>query len=214
MNIQRAFYFIFGLLCFGLTGLAVAEITEGKDYTVLSPAHPVESDAQHIEIIEFFWYGCPHCNDLNPHLHRWLENKPTDVEFRYVPAIFRDSWAPGAKIFYTLESMGLTQPLHDRVYNAIHREKINLSKDAILFDWIERQGISRDEFISVYNSFTVQNQTNRAAQIIRQYGLRGVPALIIDGRYVTSGKAGGLPQDTISVLEQLIEKVRKERKGL
>lgn len=209
---------IFLLLSFIAVNLAEiltvqAEITEGKDYTVLSPPQPTDSDTQHVEVIEFFWYGCPHCSDLNPYLSRWLENKPADVEFHFVPAIFRNNWVPAAKTFYALESLGLTQALHDRIYHAVHREKIDLSKESTLFDWIGKQGVDRDKFISAYNSFTVQNQASRAAQMTRQYKLTGVPALVVGGKYVTSGKAGGLPQDTIPVLNQLIEKVRAENKN-
>lgn len=193
--------------------IAHAEIVEGRDYTVLSTAQPTESDPKHIEVIEFFWYGCPHCSDLHPYISRWLENKPVDVAFRFVPAIFRNNWVPGAKTFYTMESLGLTQTLHDKVYHAIHREKTDLSKEVVLFDWVAKQGIDRDRFVSAYNSFTVQNQANRSAQMTRQYKLTGVPALVVDGKYLTSGKAGGTPQDTISVLNQLIEKVRAEKKS-
>ncbi|MCC6917138.1 thiol:disulfide interchange protein DsbA/DsbL [Nitrosomonas sp.] len=215
MAVRKLFFFLLSIAAVNLawTLTARAEIVEGKDYTVLSAPQPTDSDAQHVEVIEFFWYGCPHCNDLHPYLDRWLENKPADVEFHFVPAVFRNNWVPAAKTFYALESLGLTQTLHDRIYHAIHREKMDLSKESALFDWIGKQGVDRDKFIGAYNSFTVQNQANRAAQMTRQYKLTGVPALVVGGRYVTSGKAGGLPQDTVSVLNQLIEKVREENKS-
>lgn len=215
MNTNKIICFLLSFIIVNLAGILIshAEIIEGKDYTVLSSPQPTESESQYIEVIEFFWYGCPHCSDLHPYLNRWLENKPADVAFRYVPAIFRNNWAPAAKTFYALESLGVTQTLHDKIYHAIHREKVDLSKDAVLFDWIEKQGIERDKFISAYNSFSVQNQTNRSIQMTRQYKLTGVPALVVDGRYLTSGKMGGTPQDTISVLNQLIKKVREEKKA-
>ncbi|MBE7527750.1 MAG: thiol:disulfide interchange protein DsbA/DsbL [Burkholderiales bacterium] len=213
MTAKRIIFFLLSFIVMSLAGMmaAQAEIVEGKDYTVLSSPLPVESDAQHIEVLEFFWYGCPHCNDLHPHLEHWLKNKPADVDFRFVPAIFRNNWIPGAKIFYAMESLGLTQTLHDKVYHAIHRDKTDVSKESVLFDWVAKQDVDRDKFVGAYNSFTVQNQANRAAQLTRQYKLTGVPALVVDGKYVTSGKAGGTPQDTVSVLNQLIEKVRAER---
>lgn len=215
MAIRKIIFFLLSFTVVSLAGIlpAQAEIVEGKDYMVLSTPQPTDSDAQHIEVLEFFWYGCPHCSDLHPYLNRWLENKPADVEFHFVPAIFRNNWMPAAKTFYALESLGLTKALHDKIYHAIHREKIDLSKEPILFDWIGKQGVDRDKFISAYNSFTVQNQASRAAQMTRQYKLTGVPALVVGGRYVTSGKAGGLPQDTVLVLDQLIEKVRQENKS-
>jgi len=213
MTAKRIVFFLLSFIVMSLAGTvaAQAEIVEGRDYTVLSSPLLVESDTQHIEVLEFFWYGCPHCNDLHPHLGRWLENKPADVDFHFVPAIFRNNWISGAKTFYAMESLGLTQTLHDKVYHAIHREKTDLSKESVLFDWIEKQGVDRDKFVGAYNSFTVQNQANRAAQMTRQYKLTGVPALVVDGKYVTSGKIGGTPQDTVSVLNQLIKKVRAER---
>lgn len=215
MAIRKIICFLLSFFVMNLAEVLIAhaEIVEGRDYTVLSTAQPTESDPKHIEVIEFFWYGCPHCSDLHPYISRWLENKPVDVAFRFVPAIFRNNWVPGAKTFYTMESLGLTQTLHDKVYHAIHREKTDLSKEVVLFDWVAKQGIDRDRFVSAYNSFTVQNQANRSAQMTRQYKLTGVPALVVDGKYLTSGKAGGTPQDTISVLNQLIEKVRAEKKS-
>ncbi|ABI59846.1 thiol:disulfide interchange protein DsbA/DsbL [Nitrosomonas eutropha] len=214
MNVKKIICFLLGFVAINLAGILTvhAEIIEGKDYKVLSTPQLTETESQQIEVIEFFWYGCPHCSDLNPYLGRWLESKPADVEFRYVPAIFRNNWAPAARLFYAIESLGLGEILHDKIYHAVHHEKTDLSKEETLFNWIEQQGVERDKFIGAYNSFTVQNQANRAAQITRQYQLTGVPALVIDGKYLTSGKAGGLPQDTISVLNQLIEKVREERK--
>jgi thiol:disulfide interchange protein DsbA len=214
MNAKRIARFFLNLIIVIMAGtsLAHAEIIEGKDYTVLPTPQPTENE-QYIEVIEFFWYGCPHCNDLHPHLSSWLENKPADVKFRYVPAIFRNTWAPAAKTFYAMESLGITQQLHEKLYHAIHRDKIDLSKDNVLFDWIERQGIKRDQFINAYNSFSVQNQINRSAQMTRQYNLTGVPALVVDGKYLTSGKISGTPRDTISILDQLIEKVRQEKKA-
>lgn len=215
MNVRKTICFLLSFIVIGLVGTltARAEIVEGRDYKVLSTPQPTEGESQQIEVIEFFWYGCPHCSDLNPYLARWLKNKPADVEFRYVPAIFRNNWAPAARTFYAIESLGLGEVLHDKIYHAVHRDKINLSQEGTLFSWIAKQGVERDQFVGAYNSFTVQNQANRAAQMTRQYQLTGVPALVIDGKYLTSGKAGGIPQDTISVLNQLIEKVREERKA-
>lgn len=190
--------------------LAHAEIIEGRDYIVLASPQPTE-DQRSIEVIEFFWYGCPHCYDLHPHIDNWRKNAPKDVKFRYVPAIFRANWTPAAKTFYAMEVLGVTKELHDKIYKAIHRDKIDLSKETVLFDWIEKQGIEREKFINAYNSFSVQNQVARASQMIRQYKLTGVPALVVEGKYLTSGKMSGTPGDTIQVLNELIDKARKDR---
>ncbi|MBA4141536.1 MAG: thiol:disulfide interchange protein DsbA/DsbL [Nitrosospira sp.] len=189
---------------------ARAEIVEGRDYTVLS--HPQPADGgKSIEVIEFFWYGCPHCYQLHPRIKAWLKRMPDDATFRYVPAVFRPTWVPGAKTFYALEALGARDMLQDKVYDAIHLDKIDLSRDEVLFDWIAKQGIERQKFIDAYNSFSVQNQVSRATRMSKDYGLSGVPAVVVDDRYLTSGSMGSTPEDTIRTLDALIEKVRKER---
>lgn len=210
MNKLFKFFLVFITLSLSGILLAHAEIIEGRDYIILANPQPTE-DQRSIEVIEFFWYGCPHCYELHPHIDNWRKTAPKDVKFRYVPAIFRANWTPAAKTFYAMEALGITKELHDKVYKAIHRDKIDLSKEAVLFDWIEKQGIEREKFINAYNSFSVQNQVARVSQMIRQYKLTGVPALVIEGKYITSGKMSGTPRDTIQVLNELIDKARKER---
>ena len=210
MNKLFKFFLVFITLNFSGILLARAEIIEGRDYIVLATPQPTE-DQRSIEVIEFFWYGCPHCYELHPHIDNWRKNAPKDVKFRYVPAIFRANWTPAAKTFYAMEALGFTKEVHDKLNKAIHRDKIDLSKEAVLFDWIEKQGIERAKFINAYNSFSVQNQVAKVSQMIRQYKLTGVPALVVEGKYITSGKMSGTPRDTIQVLNELIDKARKDR---
>ncbi|QOJ23835.1 MAG: thiol:disulfide interchange protein DsbA/DsbL [Gammaproteobacteria bacterium] len=211
MNRQTLAVF-FLVLSFGLINLSTAhaDIVEGKDYSVLAKPQPME-DSNKIEVLEFFWYGCPHCYSLHPLLKTWLANIPGDVNFHYVPAILRPNWVPAAKIFYAVEALGLTGTLHDKVYDAIHRDKIDLNNESVLFDWVEKQGIDKKKFENAYQSFAVQNQVSRSTQMSRQYQLNGVPTLIINGKYLTSGRMGGTPQDTIKTLDALLEKIRKEK---
>ncbi len=212
MSRRHLWFFLMLLLSSGwMTWSNVhAEIVEGKDYTVLSKPQSTQN-SQKIEVLEFFWYGCPHCDSLHPHLKSWLKSLPDDVSFTYVPATLRPNWATGAKIFYTLQAAGMLDALHDKAYDAIHRGKIDLNNESVLFDWIEKQGVDRKKFENTYQSFGVQNQVARSSQLTRQYQLNGVPALVIDGKYLTSGRMGGTPQDTIKTLNELLEKVRKER---
>ena len=212
MNSLRSLAAVLFLVGTSVTGISAAraEIVEGTDYAVLTQPRPTDSDGK-IEVLEFFWYGCPHCNELHPRIKTWLKQKPKDVNFRYVPAIFRSNWIPGAKTFYALEALGETDRLHDKVYEAIHRDKIDLTKDEVLFDWMAKQGIDRKKFVDVYNSFAVQNQASRSTHMSKDYGLTGVPAVVVDGRYLTSGRMGSTPEDTIRTMDELIEKVRKER---
>ena len=212
MNLLRALATLLLLTGMSVVGIssARAEIVEGRDYTVLS--HPQPADEKSIEVIEFFWYGCPHCYELHPRIKAWLKRMPNDVSFRYVPAVFRANWIPGAQTFYALEALGVRDKLHDNVYDAIHRDKIDLTKDEVLFDWIAKQGVDRQKFIDAYNSFAVQNQVTRTTRMSKDYGWSGVPAVVVDGKYVTSGRMGSTPDDTIRTMEELIEKVRKTRK--
>lgn len=212
MNLKRMLTGLILLAGAGLIAMsgARAEIVEGRDYTVLASPKPTET-GKNIEVIEFFWYGCPHCNELHPHLKAWQKRAAKDVSFRYVPAVARASWVPGAKTFYALDTLGLVNEMHDKVFDAIHDDKIDLGKEDVLFDWIVRQGIDRKKFVDVYNSFAVQNQATRSAQMLKEYSLTGVPALVVNGKYVTSGRMGSTPQENIRILESLIEKVRKEK---
>lgn len=196
----------------GFTGIpsAYAELVEGRDYTVLFNPQPTESGKK-IEVLEFFWYGCPHCSDLHPHLKAWLKKMPKDVSFRYVPAIFRANWVPGAKTFYALDALGLKDKLHDKVYDAIHLDNLDLTNEEVLFGWVAKQGVDRKKFTEAYASFAVQNLASRSAQMSKDYTLSGVPALVVDGKYLTSGKMGGTAQETLKILDELIVKVRKEK---
>src|SRR5688500_20058370 len=135
MNSLRLFAAVLLLIGIGMLGAsgAHAEISEGRDYSLLP--HPQPTSGGKIEVLEFFWYGCPHCYELHPRIKAWLKRKPDDVSFRYVPAVFRSSWAPAAKTFYALEALGEKDRLHDKVYDAIHRNGIDLSKEDVLFDW-------------------------------------------------------------------------------
>lgn len=214
MNQRNSLAVFVLVLCFGLITIssASAEVVDGKDFTILKNPQPTQ-DSSKIEVLEFFWYGCPHCYSLHPHLKTWLLNVPGDVSFRYVPAILRPNWVAAAKAFYAIEAMGIINELHDKIYDAIHRDKIDLNNEAVLFDWIEKNGVDKKKFENTYNSFSVQNQVARSTQMTRQYQLSGVPALVVNGKYLTSGRMGGTPQDTIKTLEALTNKVRNENAG-
>lgn len=211
MKANQIFIALFLLFSANIASLPAisAEIIEGKDYVILTNPQPTK-DNEKIEVLEFFWYGCPHCDHLHPHIKTWLKDKPDDVSFYHVPTIFRPSWVPGAKLFYAIEAIQASEKLHSKVFDAIHREKIDLDKEPILFNWIEKQGIDREKFEKAYHSFSVQNQVARSTQMSRQYQLTGTPSIVVNGKYLTSGSMGGSPENTIKILEKLIEKARNE----
>ena len=129
---------------------------EGHDYARVKNTQPVTTGKK-VEVLEFFWYRCPHCFQLEPGLATWLKKLPKDAQIRRVPAVFRDDWAPGAKIYYTLEQMGLLDRLHNKVFDAYHVENINLNDPAVLGGWIAKQGVDRKKFEAIYNSFSTQS---------------------------------------------------------
>jgi len=192
----------------GASRLVRAAPQAGRDYRLLS--RPLESDAAgKIDVTEFFWYGCPHCFDLEPILDRWLKKAPADVEFRRVPAIFQERWAPGAKLYYALESLGQLQRLHNEAFDAIHVQRLPLQDEKVLFDWVEKKGLDRKKFQETYASFAVQTKTGRAQQLTRASGIEGVPAVIVDGRYQATG--GKNYDEMMVIVDQLVQKARSER---
>lgn len=183
-----------------------AALTE-KDYREIKPAQTTE-DGPKIEVIEFFWYGCPHCYELEPTLKKWLALKPDDVTFRRVPAIFRQSWVPGAQTFYTLETMGELDRLHTKVFDAIHIERQPFNDMAAIGGWMSKNGVDAKKFEDTAKSFAVSGKVQRAQQMSAAYQLTGVPALVVDGKYIALGNSF---DGMIAIVDQLIERAREER---
>ena len=189
-----------------MSGTAFAAVELGKDYKLLNPPQP--TSAKKIEVLEFFFYGCSHCFDLHKPLSMWEKTMPKDVELTYVPTIFRDSWEPMARTFYTLESLGQLHQLHDALYKAWNVDNNALSDEAKILDFVAPRGVDRAKFSAAYNSFSMQSKVVRAKQMIRSYGIAGTPTLVVNGKYLITGLQ---PADTIRVLNEVIEMARKER---
>jgi thiol:disulfide interchange protein DsbA len=188
------------------------EAFEGHDFARLKNPQPVAT-GQKIEVLEFFWYRCPHCFQLEPALNTWLKTLPKDAQVRRVPAVFRDDWMPGAKLYYTLEQMNLLGRLHDKVFDAYHVENLNLNDPAVLGGWIAKQGVDRKKFEGIYNSFSTQSKATQGARLATTYAIGGVPAFIIDGKYLTTVSMAGGQARLFEVLDQLIVKARAERRA-
>ena len=201
----------FAAAVFSLSALAAGpEAFEGHEYARLKNPQPVATGSK-VEVLEFFWYRCPHCFQLEPGLNAWLKTLPRDAQVRRVPAVFRDDWMPGAKLYYTLEQMNLLDRLHHKVFDAYHVENINLNDPAVLGGWIAKQGVDRKKFEGIYNSFSTQSKATQGAQLATAYAISGVPAFIIDGKYTTSVSMAGSQARLFEVLDQLIVKARAER---
>ena len=191
-----------------VAGAVHAEVLFGKDYTMLNPIQP--SPTSKIEVLEFFFYECPHCFHLHPFIAKWEKSKAPDVEISYVPTIFRESTEPLVYAYYALEGMGQIQQLDDAIYQAIHVSQINLYDLDTIGAFVGKHGVDRAKFEAAYHSFSVQSKVTRAKQMIRSYGIQGTPTLVVDGKYVITGLQ---PEDTIRVLNAVIAKVRAERLG-
>ncbi len=205
---------IFAALCFGLlwSAPARAELELGKQYTLVSPSQPTES-GKNVEVLEFFSYACPHCHDLEPVLNPWVKKLPGDVTFRRVPAVFSDKWLILARVFYAAEALGQLDRLHPAIFNAMHVDHLDLTNEKILLEWVGKNGLDSKKFMETYNSFAVQGKAQRAKQLTRSFAVTGVPALVVDGKYMTSASQTGSNERLLPALDELIKKARQERGG-
>lgn len=179
------------------------------DYRVISP-QPTDPKGP-IEVIDFFWYGCPYCNRLQPALERWIRNKPADVVVRRIPAVLRDNWAPHARIYYTLEALGEAERLHQQVYHGYHVEELFMSRPEVMSDWAVRHGIARERWDAAYHSPEVIRKVAEASRLTRAYDVTGTPTLVVDGRYLTSGNMAETLDGLIPIVNGLVIRVRAIR---
>ncbi|HWG76371.1 MAG TPA: thiol:disulfide interchange protein DsbA/DsbL [Steroidobacteraceae bacterium] len=173
--------------------------TPGTNYTVLSPAQPTDAAPGRVQVIEIFWYGCPHCYALDPYLESWLKSKPGYVDFVRVPIMWGDVHRSHARLFYTLQALGKLDELHTQVFDEIHQHNDPLyvqgNPQATLqaqLKFAVAHGISAAAFTNAYNSFGVQSNLQRADDLDRRYKIDAVPTIVIDGKYEADvGTAGG-----------------------
>jgi protein dithiol oxidoreductase (disulfide-forming) len=188
--------------------LAQATPKEGTDYLALDKRVNVDAPAGKVEVIEFFWYSCPHCNAFEPRLQAWLKQLPADVSFKRVPVAFRPDFVPEQRLFYTLEAMGKLDELHNKVFHTIHRDRIALNREDAIIDWAGKQGLESAKFKEVFNSFGATSKARRAAQIQDAFKVQGVPALGIAGRWYTDGTLAGSMERALQVTEYLVAQAR------
>jgi len=182
----------------------------GRDYVRLDPPRPVASGDK-IEVIEFFYYGCPVCYELEPTLARWVFNSPGSVVLRRVPALSSENWDNFAKLFYTLEAVGQLGRLHWPVYDNFHFDGVRLNEETAMGNWVSRNGIDKEKFMKIYRSPEIQTKLAAARQMIQDYDIKGVPSMVIDGKYVTSASMTGSTRALMQVVGQLVELAGKER---
>lgn len=183
----------------------------GVDYQRLDKPVAVDTPAGKIEVIEFFWYNCPHCNAFEPTLEAWIKRAPKDVVIRRVPVGFRPDFAPQQRLFYAIEAMGLVEKLHAKVFYAIHVERQRLDTPETIADWVAKQGVDKAKFMEQFDSFSVASKQKRAVQLQDGYRVEGVPALGVAGRFYTDGSKAGNMERALKVVDHLIDEVRKGR---
>ncbi len=212
--LQRLFF----LASVGLIALSAAASptnpVEGAEYHRLQNAQPTDTGKK-VEVLEFFWYNCPHCFAFEPALAEWSKKRADNIVLRRVPVGFRDSFIPQQKLYYTLEAMNRLD-LHRVVFDAIHLGRQRLDREEAIIEFIEKQGVDRQKFLDVFNSFSVQSKVKRARQLQDIYRIEGVPTVIIDGQYLTSPSIVGasmrgqseaaMNAATLQVMDALISK--------
>lgn len=194
----------------GSVAHAQSEFVEGTHYVKLSQPGPVPADGK-IEVVEFFWYGCPHCHAFEPALDAWQKKLPSDVAFRRVPVAFREEpFVAHQRLFFALDALGLVDTMHRKVFNAIHLDRMRLDKLPEIVAFVTKNGVDGAKFTEAFNSFSVQTKIRQAKQLAEAYRIDGVPTLGIQGRFYTSGSLAGSADRTLAVADYLIQRSRKK----
>ncbi|SAL20675.1 thiol:disulfide interchange protein DsbA/DsbL [Caballeronia telluris] len=182
----------------------------GTDYTVLPGAQPVDA-AGKVEVIEFFWYGCPHCNEFEPYLEAWEKKQGPDVVFKRVPVAFRDEFIPHSKMYHALVALGVAEKVTSAVFNEIHVKKNYLLTPQAQADFLATQGVDKKKYMDAYNSFSTQSAIQRDTKLLQDYKIDGVPTLIVQGKYVTGPSQTNSLPGTTQVLDYLIGQIRAKK---
>ena len=203
----------FVILMLSISTLAMAEAPKiGTEFDAV--AQPIATDnAAKIEVMEIFWYGCIHCYQMDAPLNAWVKKLPSDVYFKRVPGLPNQSWAPMAKAFYAMETLGVAEKLHTPLFDAINKSKtLNPTDEKAAIAWVTQQsGMDKLKVEQAFKSFTINTNLNRAAQIFRASGATGVPSLVIDGKYITSSTMSGGNEQALKVADYIIGNVRADK---
>jgi protein dithiol oxidoreductase (disulfide-forming) len=204
---------VMGAAALGWPGLALSQqaLQEGKDYRKLDRPLPVDVPAGKIEVIEFFWYSCPHCNAFEPLLVDWIKKLPADVVVKRVPVAFRDEAVPQQRLFYSLDAIGKVDALHQKVFDAVHKDKQPTDKQEGILQFAQKNGLDPAKFQEVYNSMGVSSRARRASVLMDAYGVEGVPAIGVAGRFYTDSTLSGGMERMLRVTDHLVAEARKAK---
>ena len=198
------------LLVFLAAGMAQAQPVAGVEYRELATVQPTDAPGK-IEVVEFFWYGCPHCYNFEPVLAPWLKKLPKDVHFRRIPAMFNEEYAQGARAYYALDAIGEEERLHKALFDAVHTgSRLRVGNEAALTEWLGKQGVDTKKFAAAYRSFSVEGKLKRAAQLTQAYKIDGVPTMAVNGKYVVVTDKVTSFEQLLSIADHLIDQSRKK----
>ena len=196
---------------FGMSAHAAEPVEAGKHYVQLSSTVPVAVPDK-IEVVELFWYGCPHCYSFEPVINPWAEKLPADVNFVRIPAMFGGPWDAHGQMFLTLEAMGVENKVHAAVFDAIQKQGKRLTDPNEMADFLATQDVDKDKFLATFNSFAIKGKVAQAKELAKKYEVTGVPTMIVNGKYRFDLGTSGGPEQTLSVADQLIAKERASTK--
>ncbi len=206
--IRRLFLgLVLGLTALGMTAHVSAQsYTAGEDYSLISPPQPGGSEGK-VQVVELFWYGCPHCFEFEPTLRDWEKSKPEHVEFVKIPAIFNSpSWQLHAGAFYTAEVLGVMDKFHSPFFSAIHTGNQRMRSKEEIQEFFGGIGVDAKTFEDTFDSFAVQAKVRRAADLTRKYGISGVPSMVVNGKYVVDGPKAKSYENMVRIVNALVEK--------
>ena len=181
----------------------------GTDFLVLDKRAPLQAPAGKIEVVEFFWYNCPHCNTFEPAFDAWAKRAPADMVVRRVPVAFREDFVPQQRLYHALEAMGLVEKLNSKVFAAIHVDKQKLDRAEAIIEWVVKQGVDKAKFLEHFNSFSIATKSTLGTQLQNAYKIEGVPSLGVAGRYLTDGTMAKSMGRALQVVEFLAAETRK-----
>ena len=200
-----------GLVIGSLSSVACAELEAGKDYAVITPALPGGTNGK-VEVVEMFWYGCPHCFQFEPHIEKWKKSIPDYIEFKQIPAIFNNPvWKLHARAYYTAEVLGVTEKIHKPLFDAIHVQRQRVRSKEALEEFFELHGVTKEEFKKAFNSFAVNAKVRRAEDLSKKYQLSGVPVIIVNGKYRVEGELSGSYENMLKTASELAKQEKQKQ---
>jgi len=186
------------------TAFSAHALQSGVEYQDVTPTQLTTVNKGQIEVMEFFWYGCPHCFNLEPVFASWAKKVPANVVVKRVPAILNEGWEILARAYYAMEAIGVLDKLHVQLFEAIHVKGMRFSTPTAFFDWAATKGVDRHKLAEAYDSFSVNSEVLHAKQMTKAFKLNGVPSIVVNGKYLTSASQAGNETKLFTVVNELI----------